>query len=144
MTTYSGSCHCGRIRVALETDLAPESFTPRSCLCGFCRMHSSAAVSDPDGKITFWAANRDDVSFYRHGLGLTDFIVCKTCGVYMGALMPYDDGTAVANVMVKTLDDGDRFTQSSASVIRTEEDEAGKRTRRRAQWSPASFEERSA
>jgi len=46
--------------------------------------------------------------------------------------------------MVKTLDDRDRFTQPPEPVVRTEEDEAGKRTRRRAQWSRATFEERGA
>ena len=139
MTTYEGGCHCGNIQVAFETARAPDSFTPQACDCGFCRKHGTAALSDPDGRMTFTFRDPDGVSLYRHGLGLTDFIVCRTCGVYVGAHMPDEEG-AIANVMAYALDDRALFSQAPVPVVRTREDEAGKRARRRRQWTPATIQ----
>lgn len=136
MPTYEGGCHCGNIRLTFETRRAPEDFTPQACQCGFCRKHDTAALSDPDGALTLTLHDPEGVSLYRHGLGLTDFIVCRTCGVYVGAHMPDDQG-AIANVMVNAMDARDLFSQAPVPVVRTEEDEAGKRARRRRQWTPA-------
>ncbi|MBO6783059.1 MAG: aldehyde-activating protein [Alphaproteobacteria bacterium] len=138
MTVYRGGCHCGNIRVAFETGRAPGDFTPQACQCGFCRKHGTAALSDPDGKLTFTIEDPDNASLYRHGLGLTDFIICRTCGVYVGAHMPDPKGD-IANVMVNALDDRERFTNPPQPVVRTEEDEESKRVRRRRQWTPSTI-----
>ncbi len=138
MPLYEGGCHCGNIRVAFRTGRDPGEFTPQACQCGFCRKHATAALSDPEGELTFTIHDSDNANLYRHGLGLTDFIVCRTCGVYVGAHMPDENG-AIANVMVNALDDRPLFTQTPAPVVRTEEDETGKRARRRRQWTPSTI-----
>jgi hypothetical protein len=138
MATYEGRCHCGSLTVAYETDLDPAAQAPRSCACRFCRMHATAALSDPAGHIAFSAKDPEALSRYTFGLGITDFLVCRTCGVYMGAFMPDGDG-AYANVMASVLNDRDRFSAAPVAVVRTEEDEAGKRARRRQNWSPATL-----
>ena len=57
MHTLTGRCHCGNISVTFETNLDPANMEPRACQCSFCRMHSTAAVSDPDGHLTFTAVD---------------------------------------------------------------------------------------
>jgi hypothetical protein len=78
---HSGRCHCGAIRFAFETD-AP--LAPRACQCGFCRRHGARNVTDPAGSATLEIAA--DTRRYRFGAGVTDFLICGTCGVYVGAV----------------------------------------------------------
>ncbi len=73
---------------------------------------------------------------YHIGIGISDFMICRNCGVYIGAHMPDKDG-AYANVMAHVLDDHAQFTLPSIPVVRTKESEAEKRARRRAAWTPA-------
>lgn len=138
MTTYNGSCHCGDLTVAFETDLDPAAMVPRACTCRFCRKHGAAALSDPAGHISFAASDPAAVNRYTFGLRITDFLVCRNCGVYMGAYMPDGDG-AYANAMANVLDDRDLFSTAPEPVERTGEDEETRRARRRENWSPATL-----
>jgi hypothetical protein len=136
MNTYNGSCHCGNLHVVFTTSLAPETMAPRACQCSFCRKHATGAVSDPEGQLTFIMKDPEQVHRYRFGLGITEFLICRNCGVYVGAHMP-DDAGACGNVMAHVLDDHARFNIPTVPVIRSGEDEAGRRDRRRAAWTPS-------
>jgi hypothetical protein len=136
MPVYEGGCHCKNLRIAFTTDLTPDQMQPRSCQCSFCIKHATGAISDPNGSLTITMQNPDDVSRYHIGIGISDFVICRNCGVYIGAYMPDDDG-AYANVMAHILDDHARFTLPSVPVVRTSESESEKRARRRAAWTPA-------
>lgn len=138
MTVYRGACHCGNIRVAFETERKPEDMVPRACQCSFCRKHGTGAVSDTDGQLTFTVRDPDQVHLYRFGQKITDFVICRICGVYVGAHMPDGDG-AYGNVMAKVLDDHARFPTDTQPVVRTGEDEAERRARRREAWSPSAI-----
>ena len=74
---------------------------------------------------------------YRFGLGATDFLICRKCGVYVSAYMQ-DGDNAYANVMVNVLDDRELFPQP-APVDLDGENETGKRQRRRDNWTPATL-----
>jgi hypothetical protein len=139
MATYRGGCHCGDLTVAYETELYPAGQVPRACTCGFCRKHATEALSDPAGRLTFSAAHPDRLNRYTFGLGITEFLICRTCGVYVGAIMP-DGDTAYANVMRGVLDARDLFTSAPVPVGRSDENEDEKRARRRAMWTPATLE----
>lgn len=136
MTVYEGGCHCGNLRVAFETEQKPEEMLPRACQCSFCRKHGTGAVSDPDGKLTFIVRDPDQVHLYRFGQKITDFVICRICGVYVGAHMPDGDG-ACGNVMAKVLDDHERFPTDTVPVVRSGESEDERRVRRRVAWSPS-------
>jgi len=138
MNEFHGRCHCGNMEVIFSTEKAPEDFSPRACQCSFCRKHSTRALSDPAGHISLSAQNPDLLERYRFGTGITDFLVCKTCGVYVAAYM--DDGDdAYANVMASVLDDHESFPAAAAPTDYGNEDAAGKRQRRREKWTPASL-----
>ena len=135
MTRYSGGCHCGNIKVYFETELTPKEFTPRACQCSFCRKHFTRALSDPSGHVNIVVHRNSDLSRYRFGVKATEFLICRSCGVYVSAYMP-DGARAYANVMANVLDNHEAF---GAGVITDYggEDEEGKRARRREKWTPA-------
>ncbi len=79
--------------------------------------------------------DQDLLECYRFGLGVTDFLICRKCGVYVSAYMQ-DGDDAYANVMVNVLDDREQFQQPNPIDL-DGENEAGKRQRRRDNWTPA-------
>jgi hypothetical protein len=144
MTVLEGGCHCGNLRFALTTDLDPASLEPRACDCSFCRKHATRALSDPAGALKLSARDGSELGRYRFGTGFTDFLICRRCGVYIGAFMP--DGSqsdagepGYANVMAGTLDRPDLIVRPPAAVHRSSEAPDAKRARRRANWTPATL-----
>jgi hypothetical protein len=85
MTSYFGSCHCQAIGYAYHTAQDPSTWTIRACQCTFCRAHGARTTSDPAASIEFTARNLERLMRYRFGQGITDFLICNQCGVYMGA-----------------------------------------------------------
>ena len=82
----TGSCHCGNLRVELETKRAPSDFPVRACQCTFCRRHGALSISDPQGRVTFHVGDERALVRYRFGLRTADFCICRGCGVYLAAL----------------------------------------------------------
>ena len=135
MTIYSGSCHCGRIRLAFATGREPESFVPRMDQCGFCLRHRAMAIADPDGNMVLYLPD-DPPQPYRFGLNITDFHVCDRCGVWVAAT--WRDGDRVFGVVnVPALDDRARFSGTPVIVDFDGEDVAAREARRHATWTPA-------
>ena len=132
---YEGSCHCRAIGFRYSTALAPESWTIRACQCTFCRTHAALSTSDPDGSLEFVAHIPRDLNRYRFGHKTADFLVCRTCGAYIGATMESGGkGFGIVNV---------RVLQSiiarlpGATPMRYEDEGASERTARRvSRWTP--------
>jgi len=140
MHELKGGCHCGNIRILYNTGVKPEDARPRACQCAFCRKHNTAAVSDPSGDLTITVGDGDKLSRYRFGLKAADFLICKTCGVYVAAFMPDpDDANGFATLMSAALDERARYGEARSTSY-SGEDEAGRRQRRREKWTPARLE----
>ncbi len=88
----TGGCHCGNLKIELETALEPRTLPLRACQCTFCRAHGSLSTSDPQGHITIQVADGQELMRYRFGLRIADFLICRRCGVYVAALTELDDG----------------------------------------------------
>lgn len=131
---YAGGCHCGRIHVALHSDKAPGDCTPRADSCGFCVRHRAVVLSDPAGLVEL--AVPAALEPYRFGLGITDFLVCDHCGVFVAAVW-YKDGAARAVVNMPALDARDAFTSAPAPMDFEGEDVAAREARRARNWTPA-------
>ena len=139
MHELKGGCHCGNISVSYHTDIAPEDAQPRACQCSFCRKHNTRAISDPNGSLEISVASSHAFKRYQFGLNAAEFLICRDCGVYVAAFMPDpDDEHGFATLMANVLEDQARFPQA-APVVYGDEDEAGRRQRRREKWTPATL-----
>ena len=133
---HAGGCHCGNIRVVVELHQSAADSPLRACGCSFCRAHGTRTVADPGGVFKIWAEDWREVNRYRFGTRTADFLMCRGCGVYVGAVCETESGLrAVANV--NCLNDRAMFT-AAPSVVDYDGEENGDRLARRAKnWMPA-------
>jgi hypothetical protein len=131
-----GRCHCGTIELALTATRPVAELPVRLCTCTFCRRHGPRYTSDPAGSVAIRVADAAALGRYRFGLGLADFLFCRTCGVYVGAFEP-DPGRAVLNLNV--LDDAAAFAATPSTMDYDGEDETARVARRARAWTPATL-----
>jgi len=106
--TVNGGCHCGNIRVQMQLTREPTAWAPRACDCDFCRRHGAAWISDPRGSLLIRIGDESRAGTYRQGSGTAEMLVCRTCGVLVGALYRHaPQEYAVVNVRV--VDPGSQF-----------------------------------
>jgi hypothetical protein len=134
-TTLGGGCHCGNVKVAFETALDPRDLPLRACQCSFCRRHGGVTTSDPAGRLRVEVSRPDTLVRYRFALGITDFLLCRTCGVYVAAIMQTDGGwLGVVNVNV--LDDREPFARPPTPMEYGAEVVEQREARRARVWMP--------
>ncbi len=85
-------CHCGTLSFVFEATAPLESLGLRACMCSFCRAHGARNTSDPKGSIRIVVRDGGQFERYRFGLKTADFLICRACGVYIGAHLPHPDG----------------------------------------------------
>lgn len=114
MTTYQslGGCHCGNITFEMELTQETGSYSPRACDCVFCRKQGAAYISDHNGKLTLSVKNQDDLSKYRQGSGIAEFLSCKKCGVLIGACYE-KEGQLFAAINSKAVDNDTHFGEAT-------------------------------
>jgi hypothetical protein len=96
---FQGSCHCGALAFSFETALPVARWSVRACQCGFCRAHGALTTSDPAGRLAFHIERGETLLRYRFGLKTADFLVCRRCGVYLGAQIETPGGAfGIVNV----------------------------------------------
>ena len=131
-----GGCHCGNVEFVFEIARAPAELAVRACQCSFCRRHGGRTVSDPNGRLEILVHEPAGLSRYRFGLGTAEFLVCRRCGVYVGAIMAEADA-AWAIVNVNALATPEAFAEGAVPVSYDRETDSERRARRRARWTPA-------
>lgn len=134
-TAFEGSCHCGAVGYVYRTVIAPEKWNVRACQCSFCRAHAGLTTSDPAGSLEFRERVRGALHHYRFGQMTADFLICRKCGVYLGAAI----GTPKGNYGVININALRPVPENlSAAVAANYEGEtAEQRIERRAErWTP--------
>ena len=131
MPQLAGRCHCGNIRVTVDLTRAPDTYAPRACDCEFCRRHGAAWVSDPQGSLSIQIRNEGDTGRYAQGAGIAEMLLCRNCGVLVGALWREQRVYGVVNVSV--LDERAAFADVQAVSPRTLSADA-KRSRWQSIW----------
>ncbi len=141
-----GGCHCGALEIEMHTALATGRLPVRACQCTFCRHHGAVSTADPAGHVIFRVREPDQLSTYRFALKLADYLVCRRCGVYVGALMPNSANDsaggstgALAVVSVNSLAERAQFVAPQAMDYEGESTEQRVK-RRRERWMPARIE----
>jgi hypothetical protein len=135
---HSGGCHCENISVTLRLSQPPEQMPLRSCACAFCRAHGTRTLSDRNGLVEITAGDWSLVERYRFGSRTADYLLCRRCGVYIGAVCDTRTGLrAVLNV--NCLADRVAFTQTPAAPDYDGETTDTRLDRRAAHWMPAAL-----
>ena len=74
---HEGSCHCGAIRFAIETDF-PELTT---CDCSICKRKNALMVKVHESRFTL-LAGAESLTEYQFHTGTARHYFCKVCGIY--------------------------------------------------------------
>ena len=133
---HRGGCHCGNLALRLHLSQAPEDTPLHACGCSFCRAHNTRTTSDPQGSVEIWAEDWSLVEPYRFGSGTAEFLICRRCGVYLGAVCETMAGTR-AVINTNCLDDRAAFIRQPAAIDHESEGTEERLARRGANWTPA-------
>ena len=136
---YESSCHCGNITGQLESEIKPEKFELRRCLCNFCIKHGAITATDPNGLLRLNIGVEKDTSHYRFGLRTAEFVVCSVCGVYVAAILEADGGR-FSTFNINTMKNVADFRGTPTPVNYEKESAMEKVSRRRLVWTPTVFE----
>lgn len=136
-TDYRGSCHCGAIGFIYRTAAEPDRWSIRACQCSFCRAHDALSTSDPAGDIVFTASRAGLLQKYRFGLKTADFLLCRRCGVYIGALIEIGS-KAFGIINIHALAEVPENLAPIAASSYDGEDTGGRVARREQRWTPVS------
>lgn len=77
MSLYQGSCHCGRVKFEVDTDLE----TTARCNCSLCR-RKGAIMSMVDADNFRLLAGEDDLTLYQYHTKVAEHYFCSHCGIY--------------------------------------------------------------
>lgn len=138
MLKHAGGCHCGNIRIVLESRIDPRQIKVRACQCSFCRKHGARAISDPDGMLTIQIADQERLICYVFGHNTADFLVCRECGVYVAAVT-HGPGERRAIAQLNAITD-DQYFGVAVAVEYGDETPAERIDRRHRVWMPVSIE----
>ena len=75
--TYQGSCHCGRVRFELISDLQPAL----RCNCSVCKRKGVPMVTAADASFKL-TAGAEFVTLYQFNSRQARHHFCKVCGIY--------------------------------------------------------------
>jgi hypothetical protein len=129
---FAGSCHCGALRVELETRALLDDLVLRECRCSFCGRHRARTTTDPAGSVRIYTKPHHVP--YRFGAHITDVYVCSACGVYVAMTCTFE-GATYATVNTNTFDP--RPTQEATTVSYDDESIETRLARRARTWTPA-------
>jgi hypothetical protein len=134
-TRFNGGCHCGNLTVQFESPFRPSELPLRADSCSFCRKHGARTAADPRGRARLTIHDPNELIRYRFGLRTAEFLVCRRCGVYVGAVVSAA-GKWYVTLNVNAFDCAPELTQPARPVSYDGETESERIGRRIANWSP--------
>jgi hypothetical protein len=97
--SYSGSCHCGKVRYEVTTDLA----NVIECNCSICARAGYLLSFVPGDKFKL-LSGEDSLSSYHFNKMHVDHKFCKNCGVRSFGQGKGRDGTPMYAINVRCLE----------------------------------------
>lgn len=139
-TSYEGSCYCGAIGFRYNTAMPPGNWSIRACQCRFCRAHDALSASDPEGTLEFFCNNSDHLQRFRFALKTADFLLCRECGVYIGAVINTPSGS-YGIINTHALNETPDDIAEVGAINYESEDTSGRVSRREERWTPVTAED---
>lgn len=96
---YEGSCHCGKVRFEVTTDLS----NVISCNCSICSRAGYLLAFVPDSQFSLLSGDGEQAD-YQFNEKKIHHLFCKTCGVRSFGHGTGPDGAPMYAVNVRTLD----------------------------------------
>lgn len=97
--TWTGGCHCGRVRYEVESDL--ESLV--SCNCSICQKRGSILTFVPQSKFRL-LSGQDSLADYQFNKKVIHHLFCSMCGVSSFSQGEKPNGGPMVAVNVRCLD----------------------------------------
>ncbi len=127
-----GNCHCGNLSFVLRLQRKLEECRMGECDCSFCVAHGAKCIADSRGRATIRIRNPAELNRYQVGFGTADFLVCRHCGVYLGAVIE-NGGAAFSVLNLRATDLHDIAASRHSYAAETRESRI---TRRTNSWTP--------
>jgi hypothetical protein len=102
-STYTGSCHCGAVRYTVEADLSQPVI---SCNCSMCGRSGTLLAFVPIDKFQL-EQGEDKLTDYQFNKHVIHHTFCKTCGIKSFARGTNADGSAMAAINARCIDEVD-------------------------------------
>lgn len=103
--TYSGGCHCGKVRYDVEMALGKVI----SCNCSICSKKAALLAFAPASAFTL-RSGEGDLTDYQFNKHVIHHVFCKTCGIESFARGVAPDGTPTVAINARCLDGVDPAT----------------------------------
>jgi hypothetical protein len=100
--TYSGGCHCGRVRYEVDADLSRVI----SCNCSICRKHGLLLAFVPAERFAL-RSGEEALTDYQFNKRKVHHLFCRQCGIESFGKGNMPDGTPMVAINVRCLDDVD-------------------------------------
>lgn len=101
--THTGSCHCGKFRYEVTTDLQ----RVMSCNCSICSKKGSLLTFVSPDRFRLVAGSESDLSVYQFNRKVIHHAFCPTCGVASFGWGTGPDGKKMYAINARCLDDVD-------------------------------------
>lgn len=98
--TYTGGCHCGRVRYEVTLDLAEPAIT---CNCSMCGRSGTMLRFVPASSFKL-LSGADALTEYRFNSQVINHHFCSTCGIKSFATGKGRDGADTRAINVRCLD----------------------------------------
>ena len=98
-TTYQGSCHCGKVRYEVTTDLA----SVIACNCSMCSRAGTLLTFVPAEQFKL-LSGEDNVTNYKFNKHVIHHVFCSTCGIKSFARGVGQGGKEMRAINVRCLD----------------------------------------
>lgn len=102
MTTYTGGCHCGKVRFEIDMELG----SVVSCNCSHCGMKGLLLSFQPIDSFRL-LSGEESLTEYRFNKKQIEHLFCSICGVQPFAYGSDKEGNRMATINVRCLDNVD-------------------------------------
>jgi hypothetical protein len=93
METYSGACHCGKVRFRVNADLGEATI----CNCSVCTKKGFVHLIVEPSQFEL-LSGESELASYRFNTGVAEHKFCRTCGIHPFYTPRSDPGKMDVNV----------------------------------------------
>lgn len=103
--TYTGGCHCGKVRFEVDTEIK----RALECNCSICSKRATLLTFVPEDQFVL-VSGQDSLTDYQFNKKQIHHYFCSTCGIASFGSGIGADGKEMRSINIRCLDDFD-FTQ---------------------------------